>query len=45
MIPLRVAVHHPGALQKGLVLELLRERRLTRPERANAENRGIEILL
>ncbi len=43
VVALRVAVDHSRALQESLVLELLRQRRLARSERPDAEDRRVAV--
>src|SRR5258708_2853246 len=45
MIALWVAVDYPRALEEALVLELLCECRLARPQRPDAEDRGVRVLV
>ena len=45
MIALRITVDHPRPVEEALVLELLGERRLARPERPDAQHRRVPVAL
>src|SRR5258708_34124331 len=45
MIALWVAADYPRAVEEALVLELLCECRLARPQRPDAEDRGVRVLV